>query len=199
MTNQPRFDFTRAMHQLCEDIVYRMPDFAHICMDRVAVCFAQARSRVSHGLQAKLTPMRFERGALQSTIRGQRWTVQRVVIDGREMLYLLTFYLPRFLNHDRREKLITVFHELFHISAEFDGDIRRFEGHYHVHTHSQKAYDAEMERFVEQYLAQRPPAALLEFLNHDFQTLQRRFGAIVGMKIPIPKLLPVDQLDSRCG
>ena len=35
------------------------------------------------------------------------------------------------------EKLTTVFHELYHISPMFDGDIRRLEGRYHVHSHSQ--------------------------------------------------------------
>ena len=77
------------------------------------------------------------------------------------MLYILTFYLPRFLDHSFREKLITVFHELYHISPAFNGDIRRMDGRYHVHTHSQQEYDREMDRLVEQYLRRSPPPELL--------------------------------------
>ena len=103
------FDFSKAMARLCTDMATRHPAFQHIRMEQVIVTFAQARSRVSHGLQAKLTPMRFEEGALVTVRHGQTWTVQRIYRDEREMLYILTFYLPRFLNHSFREKMITVF------------------------------------------------------------------------------------------
>ena len=60
------------------------------------------------------------------------------------MLYVMTFCLPRFLNQDFDEKIVTLFHELYHISPAFDGDLRRHGGRYQVHTHSQKNYDEEM-------------------------------------------------------
>ena len=119
------FDFSLAMRRLCEDVCTRLEPFRHIRMDEVAVTFAQARRRVPHGLQAKLTPMRFENGQLTTTRGRRRWTVQRLYAgageDRRELLYILTFYLPRFLDHDLREKLVTVLHELFHISPLFEG------------------------------------------------------------------------------
>ena len=193
MNRRLPLDFSAAMFDVCVDVTRRVPEFRHVRMAEVAVTFAQARRKVAHGLQAKLTPMRFESGTLETSLHGKRWTVQRIVVDGREMLYLLTFYLPRFLNHAFREKLITVFHELYHISPRFDGDIRRFDGHYHVHSHSQKQYDAHMETLVDKYLQTSPPAEQLQFLHDDFLTLQRRYGQVVGLQIPIPKLLPVSQ------
>ena len=185
------FDFSAAMSALCRDVAARMDELAHIRMDRVVVTFAQTRSRASHGLQAKLTPMRFEQGALTTRRHGQTWTVQRLFRDNREMLYILTFYLPRFMNHSFREKMVTVLHELFHISPLFDGDIRRFGGHFHVHTHSQKQYDQRMEELVDEYLATDPPPSVFAFLRSKFSTLQRRYGSVVGLQIPIPKLIPV--------
>lgn len=187
------FDFCLAMRTVCEDITDRMADFRHIRMPEVAISFAQARLRVSHGLQAKLTPMRFERGALESTVRGQRWTVQRLVVDGREILYVLTFYLPRFLDHDFREKLVTIFHELYHVSPAFDGDIRRFPGRHHVHTGSQREYDRLMEEYADAYLRKRPSRRKLAFLNETFESLRRQHGEVVGLQIPIPKLLPISK------
>ena len=187
------FDFCSAMRAVCEDITRRMPDFSHIHMPDVAVSFAQTRLSVPHGLEAKLTPMRFARGSLEATVRGHRWTVQRLVVDGREMLYVLTFYLPRFLDHPFQEKLVTIFHELYHVSPAFDGDIRRFPGRNHVHTRSQREYDALMEQFAATYLRKRPPKRKLAFLNENFASLRERHGQVVGLQIPIPKLLPISK------
>ena len=179
------------MRHLCDDITQRMPEFQHIRMEQVAVTFAQARRQVSHGLQAKLTPMRFERGALTSIRYGREWTIQRLFHGELEVLYILTFYLPRFLQHSFREKMITVLHELYHINPLFDGDIRRLEGHYHVHSHSQKEYDQQMEVLVDRYLRARPPQQVFEFLRADFRELHARFGGVVGVRVPIPKLIPL--------
>jgi hypothetical protein len=185
-----------AMARLCDDISRRLTEFEHIRMDRIVVTFAQARLRVSHGLQAKLTPMRFENGLLVSQRGGRQWTVERLFDGDREMLYILTFYLPRFLNHTFREKMITVFHELYHVSPRFDGDIRRMEGRCHVHSHSQKQYDRQMEVFLDQYLALKPPRELYGFLRKKFLTLVAEHGGVVGKQVPIPKLMPLDNSKS---
>lgn len=190
-SNPSGFDFSTAMSALCDDVARRVPEFAHIRMERVAVAFAQARRRVLHGLQAKLTPLRFESGALTTRLNGRTWTVQRLFRDNREILYVLTFYLPRFLNHPLREKLVTVFHELYHIGPDFDGDIRRFNGRCHVHTHSQKEYDRHMENLVDEYLGLNPPTHLYAFLRTKFSTLQSRHGSVYGLQVPIPKLIPI--------
>lgn len=195
LTGRGPFDFTLAVHRLCDDISCRLDEFLHIDMSRVAVTFAQARRRVLHGLQAKLTPMRFEGGALTSRRRGRTWTVQRLYQQEREMLYILTFYLPRFLDQSFQEKMITILHELYHISPRFDGDIRRMHGRYHVHSHSQREYDRQMEILAEQYLALNPPPELYDFLKHKFRTLHQQHGGVMGLQVPIPKLIPVD--DSR--
>jgi predicted metallopeptidase len=189
----PPFDFTAAMRRLCDDIAQRLPEFAHVRMDQVAVTFAQARRRVSYGLQAKLTPLRFEGGALTATRRGRLYAIQRWYAGEREMLYVLTFYLPRFLDQTFREKLITVMHELYHIGPRFDGDIRRLGGHCHVHSHSQKEYDRHMDRLVERYFAAGAPPALHGFLESSYRNLVARHGAVVGIRMPIPKLLPLSK------
>jgi hypothetical protein len=186
------FDFTGHMRLLCEDIAQRLPALGHIDMDRVAVSFAQARKRVRHGLYATLTPMRFEGGSLTTRRRSRQYTVQRLyAADGREMLYILSFYLPRFLDETFREKLITVFHELWHVSPNFDGDIRRHAGRCHVHTQSQREYDARMGELADQWLALGPPPSLYAFLREDFDTLYRRHGGVHGVKVPHPKLVLV--------
>ena len=187
------FDFSQHMRRLCEDIVGRLPEFAHVDLSRVAITFAQARVAGRHGLQAKLTPLRFRDGQQTELRRGRRYRVEPVVLDGREMLYILTFYLPRFLNHSRQEKLSTVLHELYHVSPRCDGDIRRMPGRNYAHAHSRATYDSHMDRFVDAYLAACGPSAdVLAFLDWRFEDLQSRFGGVSGLRVRAPRLLPVD-------
>jgi predicted metallopeptidase len=193
--NRTPFDFSGAMALLCADVADRVDELLHVDMSRVAVSFAQTRRRVLHGLQAKLTPMRFQGGALTTHRQGRMWTCQRLVHDGREMLYILTFYLPRFLDQPFQEKLTTVTHELLHVSPNFDGDLRRFDGRCYMHSSSQKEFDRQASLLARRYLAQKPPRELYEFLRYDFRTLSRRHGGVVGLQVPIPKLIPLP--DSR--
>src|SRR4029077_7666201 len=122
------FDFTSRMRLLCGDMIARTPELAHVDFSRLALTFSQARKGVSWGMYASLTPLRFAGGSRTTVRRGRQYQVQRVVDgSGQEMLYLLSFYLPRFMNLVFREKLVTVFHELWHIGPQFDGDLRRHE------------------------------------------------------------------------
>jgi hypothetical protein len=188
MQRQP-FDFTSAMERLCGDIVAHTPELGHVRMPQVAISFAQARRRVLHGLQAKLTPLRFEAGSLILRRGRSEWTIRRLFRGDVEILYILTFYLPRFLDQSLEEKFVTVFHELFHIGPRFDGDIRRHEGRYHVHSASQKAYDREMARLAQAYLRRRPRRELWGFLELSFDELLARHGSVIGRRIPVPKLI----------
>ncbi len=107
------------------------------------------------------------------------------------MMYILKFYLPRFQNESFEEKLTTIFHELWHISGDFNGDIRRHAGRCYVHTSSEKEYDRQMLQFAREWMQMEPDEDLFEFVRFNFSELQRRFGRIVGVKIPQPKLIPL--------
>ena len=107
------------------------------------------------------------------------------------MLYVLTFCLPRFLDQSFEEKLVTVFHELYHMSAHFDGDLRRHPGRYAVHSHSKSCYDAHMAELAKEYLADHPNPDVFEFLRYGYADLWDRHGGITGVVVPRPKLLPV--------
>lgn len=188
--SQSGFSFTTSMRRFCADAVSRVAVLDHVDLTHVAVSFAQARKRTRHGLYASLTPMRFAGGSLTCRRQSRTYTIQRLYDgQGREILYILTFYLPRFMDLPFREKLITVFHELWHISPGFDGDLRRHDGRCYAHTHSQKQYDAEMDLLARQYLASTPPAVLYEFLQYDFTGLMARYGRVYGTKVRRPRLL----------
>ncbi len=186
------FDFTRAMRHLCEDIVVRSPDLSHVDLRRVAISMCRTRHTGSHGTYASLTPLRFESGATQKKLRGRKYGVERVWDEsGEEFLYILSFYVPRFLNTSLEEKLSTVFHELWHISQEFDGDLRRFEGRYYAHGSSQRDYDAKMNKLAQRWLSLGPPEHLYDFLAPSFDELAEEYGKVVGTHWPTPRLIPL--------
>jgi hypothetical protein len=191
--DQP-FDFCRHIRALCTDIVRHCPELKHIDVSRLLFGATQTRSGRIKGLQARLTPMRCRHGRLTRRCRdGRLYQVQRYFVNGREMLYLMTFYLPRFLDEHFDEKFITLFHELYHISPRFEGDLRRHEGRCDVHTRSKHLYDVHMAHLARAYLSNGTDRNLHAFLRINFAQLRHRHGSVVGVVVPRPRLLLVPE------
>lgn len=170
----------------------RVAELSHIDMRLVAVGFRQARVKATHGVHASLTPLRFEQGTERKKLRGRWYACPRLVgDDGVERLYLLQFYLPRFMDVPLEEKLTTIAHELWHISPQMDGDLRRMEGRCYAHGHSQKAFDAHAARLARAWLAADPPAGLYEFLEPSFAELATQHAGVTGVRYTVPKLAPI--------
>jgi predicted metallopeptidase len=179
------------MRRLCADIVARCEDLRHIDVSKLLFAMTQARSGRLHGLQARVTPLRFRHGALRRLRHGIPYQVQRYLVDGLDMLYLVTFCLPRFLDQDFDDKLVTIFHELYHIHPDCDGDLRRHAGRYDMHSHSKRAYDQHMAHLARSYLASSADPSLHAFLRLNFCQLQHRHGQVAAIAVPRPKVLPI--------
>jgi hypothetical protein len=189
--DQP-FDFCGHIRRLCEDIVRHCSDLRHIDVSRLLFGMTQARSARRHGLQARVTPLRFRDGQLTRRRGSATYQVQRYFVDGREMLYLVTFCLPRFLDQDFADKFVTLFHELYHISPNFEGDLRRHKGRCTLHTHSKQEYDRLMADMARAYLCNGARQSLHAFLRLNFSQLQHRHGSVMAVVVPRPRLLPMN-------
>lgn len=185
------FDFCAGIQRLVADIALRCPDYAHLHVPRILVTVTQARGGQTHGLQARVTPLRFADGALTRKKRGVPFHIQRYFHGEHEYLYLLTFVLPRYLDQDFDLKIVTLFHELYHIGPAFDGDLRRHSGRYHQHSHSKRGYDEQMAQHARAYLAGQPDPSLHAFLRLNFAQLEERHGAVTGTVVPRPKMIPL--------
>jgi predicted metallopeptidase len=177
------FDFCAHVRRLCADISTQCEELRHVDVSRLLFAITQA--------QAKVTPLRFRQGCLTHRRRGVFYQVQRYFVDNREMLYVVTFCLPRFLDQNFDDKFITLFHELYHISPAFDGDLRRHAGRCTVHSQSKRLYDAHMAELARAYLSNGANPALSAFLRLNFAQLQHRHGSVVGVVVPRPKLIPI--------
>jgi len=159
-------------------------------MNRVAVGFSQTKNSEPFGIFASATPLRFKNGEPFYESRGRLWTVQRYFRpDGLECLYILYFYVPRFIELPLSQKLDTIIHELYHVNPLFNGDLRRFAGRRFAHG-SKKRYDQIVHRLVQYWLKQDPPSDLWEFLCYNYRDLTAKYGKLSGTRIPAPRIIP---------
>jgi putative metallopeptidase len=185
-------NITAELERLIGHIAANHEEFRHVDPGQLLVCVSSTRGGGVHGAYAKIHPLRFPGGATTTRLRrGRRHytcTMPTITHQDREMLYLIYFLVPRFLNLPVREKLITIFHELYHISPAFDGDIRRFPGRNFAHGSSCKRYNLLMARFVDEYLALPEAEEKIAFLKGNQVEMRARHRAIVGRKMAAPRL-----------
>ena len=184
-------NLTGELERLMRDITARTPELTHIAPEKLLVCVSSGRPS-SGGSLAKIHPLRFAGGekAIERK-RGRRsylCTMPTITHQGEEMLYVIYFMVPRFLELSFREKLVTIFHELYHISPACDGDIRRFPGRNYAHGSSTKGYNAHMGRLVDAYLESLPDQGALRFLEGNLAALRSRHGAIVARRLQAPRI-----------
>ena len=184
-------NLTGEMERLIRDITARTPQLEHIAPEKLLVCVSTGRPSPGGSL-AKIHPLRFAGGERTvKTRRGRRnvlCTMPSITHQGEEMLYVIYFLVPRFLELPFREKLITVFHELYHISPACDGDIRRFPGRNYAHGSSTKSYNALMGSLVDDYLERLPERTALSFLEGNLAALRSRHSAIVARRLQTPRI-----------
>ncbi|SNB47881.1 putative metallopeptidase [Geobacter sp. DSM 9736] len=189
------FNITGALKRLIGDIVRRIGELHHIEPNRLLICVSSTRNGGIHGVYAKIHPLCFAGGVRTTEIRrGRRrctCSLPTITHRGVEILYLIYFLVPRFLDLPLREKLVTIFHELYHISPEFNGDIRRFAGRNYAHGSSTRRYNQLMGRMVDRYLELIEDRTLLDFLEGNLEDLRTQHGTVVGRKHPVPRLLVV--------
>jgi hypothetical protein len=193
------FDYTAAVRTLCESLCRDLAELSHVDMPRMAVRICQTRRRGPYGVQATMTPLRFQGGSTTTIRRNREWIIHPLPVDSRgdPYLYMLSLYVPRFVELPAAEKLAVVVHELWHVSPAFDGDLRRFPGRYHAHGARCDRYHDEMRDLAIRWRAERSDptiSTVTDFLEGNFQTLRERHGAVLGTRIPTPRLWRVDRL-----
>jgi hypothetical protein len=209
-------NYTERLTLLMRDVVMRVPRLSFIDVRDVLV-FARFGRSTAEGAFAtchclSLPPSEpgyyFWKDRTSGKItRRSEWFITKsptVTLHERPIKYLISFTLPRFcdqsLDRSRKErfyrrssdawiaKLDTVVHELYHIDPDQTG-IRRLDrgdGTYSPNCHSPQFF-AEVAEMVSEYLDTHPDPSMYDFLKHDFDTLEKKKGGIVGTSFrPFP-------------
>lgn len=184
-------DLSEQLAALCRHLTKTLPELAHIDPERVLFAIARSRVEGRHGMLARIAPLRFAGGVRELTRRRGPWreTYRMPTLNHgeREIHYLITVFVPRFLRLPFAEKLATVIHELYHISEACDGDIRRFPGRNFAHGSSRAGFDRIVARLAEDYQATSPPPEVLDFLGLREEAWQEGALRLTGLRVPIPR------------
>jgi predicted metallopeptidase len=148
-------------------------------MDRVVLSIAKCRSQRCGGVYANIMSLRFPGGAAEVTKNGAVYRLPRIIKNGREALYLVRFYLPRFQDLPLPDKIATILHELHHIDPKFNGCFRSFGGKRWAHGRSQKTFEGMFESLQCDIMKHIDQMTDL-FLNCRFTVLLQRFGDVYG-------------------
>ncbi len=141
-----------AVRRLVRDLARRLPELAHVRASRILVVAGEAR-----GLsRATIGPAP---GALAA--HGRRGAAGRgPTLNGKPVLYVMTLRPLWFVASTPEERVATVIHELYHLSARFDGRLHAGRKHSALARH---AYDRRIRRLFGRYLEQAGPDALSPF------------------------------------
>ncbi len=193
-------DISAALDALCRDLCRTLPELAHIEPGRVLFALSRSRAPGKHGLYARINPLRFAGGSRQQARRraGYRevWQLPVLQHEGRSILYLITVLFPRFLRLCPEQKLLTVVHELFHISERCDGDIRRFAGRNFAHGASRHEFDQRVAGLGRRYLETRPPEETVRVLDLREEDWLNGSLRVTGIQTAMPKAVLISR--QRC-
>lgn len=140
---------TLAVKRLIRDVAKRLPEFEHVRPSRILVVAGEAR-RAS---RATIRPAHFKETRDRTRTGGQKKPLIR--IRGRKILYVITLRPLWFVGSTPEQRLTTVLHELYHVSAKFDGTLHRGRRHSVL---PRPAYDRQMRKIRDRYLAEVPDA-----------------------------------------
>lgn len=176
---------------LCRDLTQKLPELDHIDAAQLLFCLSRSRVPGTHGVYARIAPLRFAGGRRELTSRRGRhletYALPQLTHQGRDILYVIYLMLPRLLRLPFREKLRTIIHELYHISPAFDGDIRRFPGRNYAHGASRASYNRKIDQLVDAYLNTSPAEELLQPLHLREEDWQNGTVHLTGLQLPLPR------------
>lgn len=163
-------NLTDTLSLLLHEMIRRTDEFRNFDVNRILLCCSTNKTANGGGIYGKLVPLRFENGSEVISHRGRYYTIPKLHVNNLEILYLMYFYIPKFFNLPAREKVNVMFHELYHINPDFNGDIRRMGSVKKAHGHSRKSFEEKYIEFAEdfyRYVKETPYYAFLNMSAND--------------------------------
>jgi len=180
-------NITESLSCIIDHVVSSSTKLGHINMKRVLVCVGSNRVRSRGGTYGKLVPLRFMNGHDVAVFNGKRYAIPHMFHNNERILYLIYFYMPKFFDLPPFEKLKVIFHELFHISPQFNGDIRRMGNVKSTHGFSKKHYDSQFFDELSSFHETVRNSDIYRILEMDSIMLHRSFKKVYARRVPMPR------------
>jgi len=150
-------NITLAVKRLVRDLAARLPELGYIKASRVLVVAGEAR----RNSRATIRPAHF--GATRRRAAGGSGQVKPLIrVKGRKILYVITLRPLWFVASTPEQRLATIVHELYHVSARFDGTLHRGRRHSRLPL---EIYNDAVRHLVRRYLAAAPREVLSPFAH----------------------------------
>lgn len=171
-------NLTDVLSLIIHDMIKSTEEFRSFDMNRILVCCASNRKDCRGAIYGKLCPLRFKDGSEIIKHNGRFYTIPKLKVNDTEILYIIYFYIPKFFNLSAKDKVNVMFHELYHISPEFNGDIRRMGKFKSAHGHSRKAFEEKYIEYADTFFEKVKDAPYYNFLQMDSVSIQEHFKKI---------------------
>jgi hypothetical protein len=168
-------------------------EFRNFDINRILVCCASNRRDGRGATYGKLLPMRFKDGSPVIKHKNRFYTIPKLKINGHEIYYIIYFYVPKFFDLSAKEKIRVIFHELYHINPEFNGDIRRMGKVKSAHGHSKKAFEQNYIDYAESFFKSIYDTPYCNFLAMNSYDLKKYFCKIQYKRIKQIKPVLLDR------
>jgi predicted metallopeptidase len=175
-------NLTDGLRDAADAICAMMPELHHVDLNYVHFALFYSRRAKRILTFARCYPLP---GGVRQRGRTLYRLTPTITPSGKRAKYILAFAWERFWSMPPRERLETLVHELFHISAQFDGELRRFGNR--VHGRGNEWFDNIIHALCELHL----PAGM-EF-EYPALALNLTPGLEVEFtKLELPKWVPTD-------
>ncbi len=180
------------LHALIADACGRISFFSHIDTEKLHICISSNRAGGRGATFGKVVPMKFKGGEEILHYRGKCYAMPKIEVNSIRILYIIYFYIPRFTDLAPIEKIRVIFHELYHIHPDFNGDIRRFGKNGSVHGKSKKQFDTQFEREVISYAEEIRNTPMWEFLSLNTSEIFKNYQKVLSYRMKTPKPIILD-------
>ncbi len=171
-------NLTDVLSLIIHDMVKSTDEFKSFDMNKILICCASNRSDGRGAIYGKLSPLRFQDGSEIIKHNGRFYTIPKLKVNNIEILYVIYFYIPKFFNLSAKDKVNVMFHELYHINPEFNGDIRRMGKFKSAHGHSRKSFEEKYIEYADAFFETIKEAPYYNFLQMKTEDIQEHFKKI---------------------
>ena len=169
---------TDVLTLIIHDIIKSTDEFKSFDINKILVCCASSRRDFKGAIYGKLQPLRFKDGSEIIKHNNKYYTIPKIVLNDIEILYVLYLYIPKFFDMTAKDKINVMFHELYHISPEFNGDIRRMSNIKSAHGHSKKSFEEKYIQYASTYFSKIHTTPFNGFLQMNFEEIEKQFKVI---------------------
>jgi len=171
-------NLTDILTQIIHDMVRSTDEFKLFDLNKILICCASNRKDFKGATYGKLLPLRFKDGSEIIKHNGKFYTIPKLKINNIEILYIIYLYIPKFFNLSVKDKINVMFHELYHISPEFNGDIRRMGNFKSAHGHSRKAFEEKYIYYADSFYKTINNTSYNNFLKMNSEDIKNRYKTV---------------------